>query len=274
MTEETAVTIGDSEFDVLPIGVLLIDDSYQRELRERIVRDIVTSGYDIDAAGLITVSERPPLPGMHDPRYFIVDGQHRAKAAARTGEDEILVKIVRFKGGEAKLKMQEASLRGKLGARKADTPIERFKHQLASGNDESMAISALVESYGGHVTLKPNSRTGIQAISALETIYRKGKLDEVLRIIKKSWDTFDNRAGEASTLQGLFWFVQKHEGEYDEAHLTRRLRGVPPEALHARAGAIRAGMAGSQWKNVYRAMVEFYNTRPPAKVKRVTAMDY
>jgi hypothetical protein len=265
--------LADAELEVLPIAVLLVDESYQREEREHLIKKILRKGFDMNAAYPIIVSERPPLPGMHDPRYYIVDGRHRTKSAERSGETEVLARIVRFKGSEAKLRMQEADLRGKFGDRKADTPMERFKHKLASGDTSALKIDALVESYGGTIALSQGQRTGVHSISTLEKLYEKDLLDRVLRIIKVGWDTFEGRAGESASLDGIAWLVSKHE-ELDEQHLTRRMKGIPPEALHARANAIKAGAGGSLWKNYYRALLEVYNARIPAKVKKLTPVDW
>lgn len=255
--------------DVLPIDILKVDDSYQRPFKAALAKEIAfdDGGYDINAAGFIVVSERPPLPGMKDHRYYTVDGQHRAAAAKLVGETEVLCTVITFRGSETKIRMLEADLRGKFGTRKADTPIERFKHQLAAGNDESLAIANLVESYAGTVSLSANSSHGINAISALEEIYRKGALDDVCRIIKSGWDTFDARAGESASLKGIFWLVTKHDGEFDEARLTRVMRNMPPDVLLARAEQLRAMGGGSRWKNVYRALVEAYNHRQAEKKK-------
>lgn len=275
MTEH-AVTLEGIDYDVLPIAVLHVDTSYQRELRERIVKDILAQGYDLNAADGIIVSERPPLSGMTDPRYYIVDGQHRVKAAERSGETEVIVRIVRFKGGEAKIRQQEAELRGKRGYRKADTPIERFKHRLAAGNDESMAIDKLVESFSAHIALNPNTRgkDGIQAISTLEKLYRKNTLETVLDLIRRGWDTFDGRAGESAALEALNWFVTKHQGKFNKDHLVRRLAANSPDAIHARGHAIKAAMGGSLWKNYYRAIVEAYNHRAPKGVDKLVPVEF
>jgi uncharacterized ParB-like nuclease family protein len=224
------VTLRDDDLEVLPIAVLQVDRSYQRDEREHLIRKILADGFDMNAAYPIIVSERPPVGAMSDHRYFIVDGQHRTVAAERDGETEVIAKIVRFQGSEAKIIQQEAALRTKMGERKPDTPMERFKAKLRSGNDTALRIDSMVESFGG-------------------------------------------RAGEASMLDAIAWLLQKHP-DVDTKHLIRRLRGTPPEAVHARATAIQSGMGGSLWKNYYRAMLEFYNQRAPAKTKRLTPIDF
>lgn len=267
------VSLSEDDLDVLPIAVLRIDMSYQRERREHLIRKILRSGFDMNAAYPIMVSERPPAEGLDYPRYFIVDGQHRTGAAEREGETEVIAKIFRFQGSEAKIVQQEASLRTKFGERKPDTPMERFKSKLRSGDDEALRIDALVESFGGRIAQSQNQSHSIHAVSTLEKLYRRDVLTSVLRIIKDAWDGFDGRAGEASMLESLAWFVQKHP-DADNIHLIRRLRGTPPEAVHARATAIQAGMGGSLWKNYYRATLEFYNQRAPAKIKKLTPIDF
>jgi hypothetical protein len=268
--EVTHVT--EDDFDVLPIAALLTDSSYQREKREALIKKILADGFDMNAAYPIIVSERPPLPGMADARYYIVDGQHRVEAAERSGETEVLCKIVRFQGSDAKIREQEAKLRRKYGERKADTPMEKFKSKLASGDDVALKIDRLVESYGGLVALSQSSR-GIKAISTMEKLYARDALETVLRIIKTGWDTFDGRAGESASLEAIGWLIAKHP-DLDVNHLTRRLRGIPPEAIHARAVAMQQIMGGSLWKNYYRAIIEAYNQRAPQKIKRLTAVEF
>jgi hypothetical protein len=267
------VLVKDDDLEVLPIAALRIDMSYQRERKEHLIRKILRKGFDMNAAFPIIVSERPPAMGMTEPRFFIVDGQHRTASAERIGETEVICKVIHFRGSEAKLVQQEADLRTKMGERKPDTPMERFKSKLRSGDDEALRIDSLVESFGGRIAQSQSQGHAIHAISTLEKLYRRDVLTSVLRIIKDAWDTFDGRAGEASMLDALAWLVQKHP-DYDSTHLIRRLRGTPPEAVHARATAIQSGMGGSLWKNYYRAMLEFYNQRAPAKVKKLTAIDF
>jgi hypothetical protein len=267
------VSLSEDDLDVLPIAVLRIDLTYQRERREHLIRKILRSGFDMNAAYPIIVSERPPIPPMTEPRYFNVDGQHRVGAAEREGETEVICKIVRFSGSEAKIVQQEAALRTKMGERKPDTPMERFKSKLRSGDDEALRIDSLVESFGGRIAQSQNQAHAIQAVSTLEKLYRRDVLTSVLRVIKDAWDSFDGRAGEAAMLDALAWLIQKHP-DYDSTHLTRRLRGTPPEAVHARATAIQAGMGGSLWKNHYRAVLEFYNQRAPKKIKKLTPIDF
>jgi hypothetical protein len=271
--QHEAVSIHDADFEVLPIEILKVDLDYQRERRERIIKEILDEGFDLDAAGLIVISERPPLQGSSDPRYYIVDGQHRAEAARRSGETEVLVKIVRYKGGDAKLRMEEAKLRGKLGIRKADTPVERFKHQLAAGNNESRAIDALVESYGTHISLKPSSRHGLGCVSTLEKLYRKGTLENALAIIRQGWDTFEGRAGESAALEGVHWLLFKHSEKIDLNRLKRVMGNFPPEAVHARATVMQTISGGSLWKNYYRALLEAYNHRQ-AESKKLPMVEF
>lgn len=265
----------EDDYEVLPIAILQVDESYQREQREHLIRKIQADGFDIAAAYPLHVSERPPLPGMNDRRYYIVDGRHRAEVARREGETEIIAKIHRFKGSEPKIVMQEADLRRKFGERKPDTPMERFKSKLRAGNDDALRIDSMVESFNGRIALSQSQKGGgtIHAVSTLEKLYARDSLTTVLRFIKVAWDTFDGRAGEAAMLDAIGWLIHKHP-DLDEQHLTRRLQGVPPEAIHARGVAIQQIMGGSLWKNYYRAIIEVYNQRAPQKVKRLSPVDF
>jgi hypothetical protein len=262
----------DQELEVVPLARLQVDETYQREERDHLIKKILAEGFDINAAYPLKVSERPPLKGTSDVRYFIVDGRHRAKAAMRSGETEAIIEIIRFKGSEAKIVQQEADLRRKMGDRKPDTPMERFKADLRRGSDTALKIDSVVESFGATLALKQGIG-GIEAISTIQKLHERGTLRRVLSVIRQGWDTFDGRAGEAATFEALSWLVQKHPN-LDEAHLVRRMKGIPPEAVHARAHAIKAGMGGSLWKNYYRALVEVYNTRAPAKIDKLTPIDF
>lgn len=252
-----------ADYDVLPLDVMLIDDSYQRELRERLLKEM--GEYDMVAAEALTISERPPLPGMNDPRYYLVDGQHRRALAKKAGETEHIVRIVRYNGSEAKIRQQEADLRGKKGVRKADTPVERFKHQLAAGDDQSLAIDSMVEAHGGTIAVTQNGK-GINAISTLEKLYLRRYhnhplLSDVLDVLTDGWGTLDGRAAENAALEGVGWLIMKHGDALDRKHLVRRMRAHAPEAIHARAVGMRAIMGGALWKNYYRALIEAYNNR-------------
>lgn len=128
--------------EFVPIGELLVDDSYQRaidtlassKLIERIAR-----GWDWDVFDVLKVSRRP------DDLLFVIDGQHRLAAARLRGDIQQLPCVLKRCAGpteEARLFIE--SNRG----RKAMSRLDDFRAAVGAGNDEAALIERLAAKAG------------------------------------------------------------------------------------------------------------------------------
>lgn len=240
--------------EVVLLDDLNVDNTYQRDLDHGLVNKIAQE-WDIAAAGPIVVSRRA------DGSMWIVNGQHRAAGAKQAGETEILAQVVHGldRAGEAVLRLKGNTRRG-------DTAQERFRAQVAAGNEESLAILKIAEQFGTTVNYSNNAFTGINSVSALETLYRRDEgvtLVRVLEVIQDAWDTVGGKYVSVSTLKSIAWFLERHSGEMKRARFIERMRGAGLEELDRKARSHKAAQGGAMWTNYYRAMVEEYNARLP-----------
>ena len=248
------------EFDVLDIAVLRTDPAYQRELSMEKVNEFARA-WSYKAAGSAIVGRRA------NGDLFIVDGQHRCAAAATAGKTHIVAQVIESSGPE-----YEAGIRLLANTRRADTPSERFRAQLAAGNPESLAIQAICEQFGTRINRSPDTRTGINSVSAVERIYRVDEgvlLTRTLEFIQDAFGTVGGKVTVVGILQGVAWLLQKHTGtgEMVRDRMIERVAATGPDNLHARAVNYRAVHGGAMWTNYYRAMVEVYNDKLTDKAK-------
>jgi hypothetical protein len=242
--------------EALVIDDIKIDATYQRDLSADLVQQMARE-WDITIAGPIVVSRRGRSGDL-----YVVDGQHRMAAAKLAGETHILAQVVSGLGRKT-----EAEMRLKGNVRRGDKAIERFRAQIAAGNPESVAIVSLCESFETKVNLNgPVQDHGINAISALERLYRRDKgvlLTRVFEIIQRAWGEVGGMNATNPVMQGIAWALSVHSDEIDRARLVERLQGEGAESLLRKARAHQAAMGGSLWLNWYRALVEVYNLKLP-----------
>lgn len=240
---------------------LKVDSSYQRDVSERLV-DTIASDWDAIAAELLTVSNRGTREkdsGVES-GTFIVNGQHRAKAAQKLGMKVVWARVIDLRKDSDPARM-EARFRLRTNVRLGDRPLERFKAQLRAGDEESLAIVKIVEGYGSEVSLVPNE-TGINCISTIEAIYRLDEgvlLKDTLKVVKDSFPYVGGKFAGADILKAITWFIEKHEKESDRTRLVGKLNSLGRPAWESRARTTQLSMGGALWVNYYRSLVELYN---------------
>lgn len=251
-----------SVVEEVPLAKLQVDYSYQRDVSEVLV-DEIANNWDIVASELILVSNRGTRQKGGDIRggLFIVNGQHRSKAALKMGMDKIPARVIDLRKVDDPAAI-EAGFRLKTNVRLGDRPLERFKAQLRSGDEQSIAIRDLLTRLGTEINTQPNPETGINAVVTVEIIYQMddGKmLKDVLELIKDVWKYPGGKHTNSALLKGLAWFIAKHADESERGRLVTKLQSVGLTALESRARTIGLTMGGSLWVNYYRAIVDLYN---------------
>lgn len=239
-----------SEIKNVELDSLNVDRSYQREVSIPMVEQI-RNNWDEVASELILVSKR------EDGSLWIVNGQHRAAAAKLMGQKKIWARVVQGMAAE-----QEAALRLKTNVRLGDRPLERFRAQLRAGDPESLAIVKILERVGTVVNETPSADSGINAIAAVEGIYRVdegSRLLETLEFLKATFGEVGGKYATASLMRGVAWFLIKHSDEANLERAQNQLRGIGPAAFDRHARTIAASMSGALWLNYYRSLVELYN---------------
>lgn len=242
-------------YEIVTIDDLHIDESYQRDLSrdlvERIRREWKTS-----ACGAIVVSQRS------NGDLYIVNGQHRTAAAKERGMSEMLAQVV-----AGLTSQEEAQLRLMGNTRRADSAQERFRAQVAAGNQESIAIQKILSEYGTRINPSVDTKSGINTVAAVEDIYRmdhKGlMLAAVLDVLQEGFVMMGGRNVSSAMLKSIAWFLMKHRPEIDRARFIERLTAEGVDSIDRKARNHKAASGGALWINYYRAMVEVYNQRIP-----------
>jgi hypothetical protein len=235
---------------VVALADLKVDPIYQRDLTAQFVERLAES-WDIVTAGTIVVSKRPSGD------LYIVDGQHRAAAAVRVGETHILAQVVNEPSAE-----EEARLRLKGNVKRTDRVTEVFRARLASGDETALAIVRILDGIGTQVNMTPTLGSGINAITAVEKLY---KIDDgvtlihVLGMLKTLFGELRPEVASSDLLKGLTWFLGQHEGGVDMERFERVFKMTGPAQLGRSARAHKASLGGTQWVNTYRALVTMYN---------------
>lgn len=252
-----------SRIEEVDLALLKIDSNYQRDISEKLVDNICETGWDQVAAELITVSDRGKRPDGGDVRggLYIVNGQHRSKAAQKLGLTKVWARVIDLRKDEEPAKM-EARFRLRTNVRLGDRPLERFKAQLCAGDEASLAIVKILASYGAEINIVPTPDVGINAVSTIEALYRLdegGLLRETLEVVRDAYGYVGGRNAGANQLKAICWFIEKHADESDRTRLVSKLQTIGGTALETRARTTQLSMSGALWVNYYRAIVDLYN---------------
>jgi hypothetical protein len=118
-----------------------------------------------------------------------------------------------------------------LNVRRADTSYEVFKARLFSNDPVALGMKASAEKFGGRINLAPDTNIGLNALSTVEKIWKEDngvQLERVLSAIKAAWGDIDGAHGRATFLQGINWFLARHESEADHSRFLEKIRMEGP----------------------------------------------
>lgn len=236
--------------DHLPISVLKLDRGYQRDVSEAKVRKLI-GDWQERAVGVLHVSAR-------DDGYYVIDGQHRVRAAQDQGLSDFKVPCHVHRDLSRE---EEAAMFLYLNDSKNVSAYDRFKAGLIAGDEDCIGVQQTLKHYG--LEVGPGSSDGtIRCVTKLLTLYRKDPqlLDRLCLIATEAWGTRQS-AFEQVVVTGLGTVLGRYNGELDEAAFVKKLSGYRggPTAL---AGDAR-GYADVRPISVGRAaaeiMVDAYN---------------
>lgn len=245
------------------VSKLRVDTSYQRDFSETLV-DEIANDFDSVAAELITVSDRGPRtndPNGVEGGLWVVNGQHRSKGAQKAGRKTIWARLIDLRKVDDPAAI-EARFRLKTNRKLSDRPLERFKAQLRSFDEESLAIVAILARYGTEINLKASPETGVNCVVTVEQLYRMDQgvlLGETLEVVRDTFDRVSGQTASSSLLKGIGWFIEKHANETDRDRLVAKMKGLGVTSLSARAHSTGLTHGGSLWVNYYRVIVDLYN---------------
>lgn len=244
-------------YESVAIANLKVDNSYQRQIVERQVAQIIDY-FNWDAFSTPVIGKRKS-GGL-----YIIDGQQRIEAATRLGVTKVNAEIVVSTGSKF-----EANLFHQLNARKTRlTKIEIFRSALKGGNQFAIDIYAAVRAAGFDIPLEagiPVKWPYVRALSRLEQLYKDGGaelINTVLSLIHDMWEGEDDAMRE-DVIGGLHRFIKFTrynerrpegwmEGYMAKRRMTRRDRIVEAvtqkkltaEGLHIKASNSKEASSG------------------------------
>lgn len=251
-----------ARLDKVKLAKLKSDYSYQRDTNENLV-DEIAENWNVVGSELILVADRGPRPadGPVQGGLWIINGQHRTKAAQKIGIEELDARIVDLRKVEDPASL-EAHYRLITNRRVNDRATERFKAQVRAGDEDSIAILKILNEANTEVNFVANPDTGINCISTVEAIY---KLDDgvllgwTLKVVNDAWGTIGGANARAAVLKSLAWFIEKHSEESDYGRLVDRLKTIGISAWESRAHTSKLAQGGAMWVNFYKSLIEVYN---------------
>jgi hypothetical protein len=199
------------------IGVdeLNIADSYQRTLVPARVNRIAKN-LDQDAFGSLTVGQR------RDGSYWVVDGMQRLTAARKLGIGMVPCDVFQSDGQEHEARVFRLKNRERTNV----SACALFRAQLTEGDEQTIAIAAVVKDAGLKLALRDEGShyPYIKAVKALEHSYARvggDGLRNALSIIIEAWPG-ENGSLAGDMIEGMCWFLKKHSS-FDRERLVSRL---------------------------------------------------
>ena len=250
-----------SSLEWVYVSALMIDETYQRHVRDHHVSRIIKN-FDPDMFGNLIVSARKG-GGM-----YVVDGQHRVEAVKRMGWRDQRVPCIVYHGmtreEEARAFFYPQSNRVQL------IPAERFKARLAAGDESAVNLVRKVESFGYGLNLTSGGSTDnprlIDAIAAIERLNaaREDVMSEVLTTCRAAWGQDQFKLAN-TILVGLGRFIYRYWGVYDRNRLTIALRNSTPVRVEGDGKDFRKVLGGKGDDATGRAILHLYNHKLQSK---------
>jgi hypothetical protein len=258
------------------LSKLKIDPSYQRNPSPTLIEEVERDWNPL-TVGLLLVSDRGNRPedsGVEG-GLFLIDGQHRSIVGRRLKITHLEARIIDLSEEDDPAAI-EAALRLTTNVGLRDSATERFKAKVRAGDPESIDIVKILTQSGTFVKFNQAEEGGLTCIASIEKIYRVDHhgalLRNTLELTKEGFAHYDRdtgaltdplpgKAGSASMLKAMAWFLQANYEAADHTRLIEKLVEAKPAVIDNRARIIQGTMSGSLWFNYYRAIVDLYNER-------------
>jgi hypothetical protein len=236
--------------DHLPFRALSFDTRTQRSLIPARLKKLVAE-FDVTHAGAITVSRR-------DGRVFVIDGQHRVRAAMERGLGDTKALCHVWSGLSLE---EEAAKFLALNDVRSVSAIDKYEIGLVANDPACVGVRDILAKHG----LRVAGRSGdgvVRCVSKALALYDRDPalLDSVCLVLTESWGT-RQAAFEQLLVAGLGTVCDRYNGEMDHAVLVKKLakyRGGPA-ALEGDARGLADYKPISVTRAVAEIVVDTYN---------------
>ncbi|MBR4343436.1 MAG: hypothetical protein IKP88_12180 [Lachnospiraceae bacterium] len=235
-------------FELIPIKNLVSNQKYQRELSMIHVNKAVLN-FDLNQINPIKVSRR-------DGTNYVFNGQHTAEIVAMaSGSRDTPVWCMIY--DDLEYTMEADIFANQMKNVKALTAVEIFNANCEAGNEDSLIIRDMIESYDMKVGSSPLPGN-IMAIGTIETIYYKygyKVLDRVLKLIIGTWEG-EQKSFSANILNGVTRLICAYGTNLDDDVFKEKLGIISIKEITKVAKERRAGSLGYA-----EAMLIYYNKK-------------
>ena len=249
MIHELNEYVPNVHFELVPIKDLVSNQDYQRNLSWLHVKK-AAENFDLNQVNPIKISRR-------DGVNYVFNGQHTAEIIAMvSGSRDTPVWCMIY--DDLDYEAEADIFANQMKNVKQLLPYEIFIANCEAGNDKTLMIKGLVESYNLHLTSGGSIPGSICAVGALERIYDKygyNMLDHVLRLIIVTWEG-EPKSFSGNMLNGVARFLYAFQGKVQDKVFKEKLGEVSIKELSKIAKERRAGSLGYA-----EAMLIFYNKR-------------
>jgi hypothetical protein len=247
--------------DAIAITELFVDHSYQRDLDLPRARRLAED-WERPLVGVVDVSDRGT---GHQPRYAVIDGQHRYAAAKLRDPDGMLVANV-----HTRLSTQdEARLFYEIDAKRTRlTGWDRWNARRGAGDPTVLAVESTVEDAGLRIHPAP-ANGNIRCVAACEKIVKLGGqklLREAIDLITEVWG-IQIEAFDAPLLHGTAYVLYHFGADLDVERLGDAMIDVSPRQFKATAVALRAAERGTMPKLAALVILNAYNRTKGPKLQ-------
>lgn len=261
MNPSTARPIPDIYIDAIAIEDLFVDHSYQRELDLPRARRLAEH-WERPLVGVIEVSDR----GIdHQPRYAVIDGQHRYAAAKLRDPKGMLVANVHT----GLCTQDEARLFYEIDAKRTRlTGWDRWNARRGAGDPLVLAVESTVEDAGLRIDPAPTNGN-IRCVAACEKIVKLGGqklLRDAIELIKEVWG-IQIEAFDAPLLHGTAYVLYHFGSDLNVERLGDAMVDVSPRQFKATAVALRAAERGTMPKLAALVILNAYNRTKGPKLQ-------
>lgn len=231
---------GDISIEVRPIAepipvvewvdptVLLVNEAYQRGMREKSIRLIRKIVQDFSWRKF-----KPPIVTKTDKGYEVIDGQHTATAtASHPGIKKIPVLVVQTFTQEARAEAFIGQNRDRLGI----TPQQLFFSSVAAGDEDAKTVKNVCDAAGVEIVkyppqggkFKPRSTIAISALGGIVKRRHPHGARRILTILAGT-ESAPITMNQIKAVESLL-FDQEFSGDYSDAMITQVIRRLDHEA--------------------------------------------
>jgi len=237
-------------FRLMGIGRLHIDVKYQRG-EQGLWAERIAENFSWPFFGALVVSRRKGA-------YYVVDGQHRALAAALRGIEEVPCLV--FEGLELK---DEAASFVNIQRRKPISPVTTWKANLVAEEPNTVGAQTIMARYGFAVASKmeSGSHTITRSAGLMLRLYQYGELVDVLHFLTACWPKH-RLIGSAAIIRAVAGFLQIYRSNpsLSAASMMERFKDSGPDHINQKArGLLEYGSSSSMVNALVLVMTQVYN---------------